>query len=128
MLSKDAAEAIRARHKDFLAAELAAALSHKPGSHLSVLQGQWKGVTWPGSKDAVRDPETGVDHEALQQVGRASVSVPEGFVSRLNGRSLREHTESEGDELTTIFFCYLLFPFSADPWYSRKSTRGCNDM
>ena len=93
-----------------------------------MLQGQWKGLTWPGSKDAVRDPETGVDQETLQQVGRASVSVPEGFVSRLNGRSLRDYTESEGDELTTVFFCYLLFPFSADLWYSRKSTRGCNDM
>ncbi|EJF58365.1 dehydrogenase E1 and transketolase domain-containing protein 1 [Dichomitus squalens LYAD-421 SS1] len=79
VLTKDAAEAVRAQHKDFLASELASAPSQTPGSHVSVLQGQWKGITWPGSQDAVGDPETGVDREALQQVGRASVSVPEGF-------------------------------------------------
>ena len=60
-------------------AELAAASSHTPGSHLSVLQGQWKGITWPTSKEAQRDPETGVQEEVLQRVGRASVAVPDGF-------------------------------------------------
>lgn len=79
VLTKDAAEAVRTQHKEFLAAELAAAPSHKAGSHLSVLQGQWKGISWPVSKEARRDPDTGVQKEILQQVGNASVAVPESF-------------------------------------------------
>ncbi|KAH9887940.1 dehydrogenase E1 and transketolase domain-containing protein 1 [Cubamyces lactineus] len=80
VLTKDAAESIRANHKEFLASELAAAASHKPGSTLSVLQGQWKGLVWPASREAVWDPETGVEQGTLKKVGRASVTVPEGFV------------------------------------------------
>ena len=87
MLTKDAAESIRANHKEFLASELAAAASHKPGSTLSVLQGQWKGLVWPGSREAVWDPETGVEQETLKKVGRASVTVPEGFVSASSATS-----------------------------------------
>ena len=82
VLTKDAAEAVRARHKDFLASELAAAPAHTPGSNLTMFSGQWSGITWPGSSDAVRDPDTGVQEETLKTVGRASVTVPEGFVSR----------------------------------------------
>ena len=47
-----------------------------------MFSGQWSGITWPGSSDAVRDPDTGVEEETLKTVGRASVTVPEGFVSR----------------------------------------------
>ena len=47
-----------------------------------MFSGQWSGITWPGSRDAVRDPDTGVQEETLKTVGRASVTVPEGFVSR----------------------------------------------
>ncbi|KAI0754007.1 dehydrogenase E1 and transketolase domain-containing protein 1 [Daedaleopsis nitida] len=79
VLTKDAAEAVRTQHKDFLASELAAAPSHPPGSQLSVLQGQWKGMVWPSSTDARRDPETGLGKDVLRKVGRASVAVPEGF-------------------------------------------------
>ncbi|KAI8974792.1 dehydrogenase E1 and transketolase domain-containing protein 1 [Trametes punicea] len=79
VLTKDAAEAVRVQHKDFLTSELAAAASHKPGSALSVLQGQWKGMVWPASREAAWDPETGVARDTLQKVGRASVAVPEGF-------------------------------------------------
>ncbi|KAM5543648.1 hypothetical protein V8D89_002899 [Ganoderma adspersum] len=79
VLTKDAAEAVRARHKDFLASELTAAPAHTPGSNLTMYSGQWSGITWPGSNDAVRDPETGVEKETLKTVGRASVTVPEGF-------------------------------------------------
>ncbi len=53
--------------------------AHTPGSHFSVLQGQWKGLTSPTSREAVRDPETGVEKATLQEVGKASVAVPEGF-------------------------------------------------
>ncbi|TFK82881.1 dehydrogenase E1 and transketolase domain-containing protein 1 [Polyporus arcularius HHB13444] len=79
VLTKDAAEAVRAGHKEFLASELAAVPAHTPGSHFSVLQGQWKGLTSPTSREAVRDPETGVEKATLQEVGKASVAVPEGF-------------------------------------------------
>ncbi|KAH9848789.1 dehydrogenase E1 and transketolase domain-containing protein 1 [Lenzites betulinus] len=79
VLSKDMADSVRAQHKEFLASELAAAGSHKPGSTSAVLQGQWKGLAWPANKDAVWDPETGVAGDTLKRVGRASVSVPEGF-------------------------------------------------
>ncbi|KAI0353832.1 dehydrogenase E1 and transketolase domain-containing protein 1 [Trametes cingulata] len=79
VLTKDAAESVRAQHKEFLASELSAAASHKPGSVVSALQGQWKGLVWPASRDAVWDPETGVEVDTLKRVGRASVSTPEGF-------------------------------------------------
>ncbi|EIW54703.1 dehydrogenase E1 and transketolase domain-containing protein 1 [Trametes versicolor FP-101664 SS1] len=79
VLTKDAAESVRTQHKEFLTSELAAAGSHQPGSALSIRQGQWKGIAWPASKEAVWDPETGVDGVTLKRVGRASVSVPEGF-------------------------------------------------
>ena len=52
-----------------------------------MLQGQWSGIIWPGSEDAVPEPETGVDAETLKSVGKASVTVPEGFVSGLRSRS-----------------------------------------
>ena len=87
ILTEEAAGTVRARHKDFLASELAAAPAHKPGSNLSMLTGQWSGVTWPGSDDAVREPDTGVDADTLKGVGKASVTVPEGFVSGLHSRS-----------------------------------------
>jgi len=46
-----------------------------------MLQDQWSGIVWPASEAAERDPPTGVKAEILEKVGRASVSVPEGFVS-----------------------------------------------
>ncbi|KAI0367415.1 dehydrogenase E1 and transketolase domain-containing protein 1 [Pilatotrama ljubarskyi] len=79
VLTKDAADSVRTQHKVFLTSELSAAASHQPGSAISVLQGQWKGLVWPASKDAVWDPETGVEVDTLKRVGRASISVPEGF-------------------------------------------------
>jgi hypothetical protein len=35
---------------------------------------------WPADVKAQHDPDTGVDGEVLQKVGKASVTVPEGFV------------------------------------------------
>ena len=46
-----------------------------------MLQDQWSGMVWPASEAAERDPPTGVQAEIMENVGRASVSVPEGFVS-----------------------------------------------
>ena len=48
-----------------------------------MLQKQWAGLVWPASEDAVRNPETGVNQETLVKVGKASVDVPEDFVSRV---------------------------------------------
>lgn len=44
-------------------------------------QGQWEGMVWPASEEARHNPETGVDRTVLERVGRASITVPEGFVS-----------------------------------------------
>ena len=41
----------------------------------------WSGMVWPASEEARHDPETGVDRTVLERVGRASIAVPEGFVS-----------------------------------------------
>ena len=38
-------------------------------------------MVWPASEEAKHDPETGVDRTVLERVGRASIAVPEGFVS-----------------------------------------------
>ena len=44
-------------------------------------QAEWAGMVWPASEEAMHDPETGVDKTVLERVGRASIAVPEGFVS-----------------------------------------------
>ena len=36
-------------------------------------------MVWPQSRDAVHNPETGVNTELLKEVGRASVALPDGF-------------------------------------------------
>ena len=38
-------------------------------------------MVWPASDEAEHDPKTGVDRNVLEKVGRASIAVPEGFVS-----------------------------------------------
>ncbi|OBZ67945.1 putative 2-oxoglutarate dehydrogenase E1 component DHKTD1, mitochondrial [Grifola frondosa] len=77
VLTSGSAEGIRAEHKAFLTSELAAADSHIPGSNMSMLQSQWQGLVWPASEDAIRTPETGIAHDVLLKVGKASVTVPE---------------------------------------------------
>lgn len=78
-MTKDAADAVRTSHKDFLAFELTAAPNHTSGSHLTPLHGQWTGIVWPASPAADHAPATGVDTGALKAIGAASVAVPEGF-------------------------------------------------
>ena len=48
-------------------------------------QAEWSGIVWPASEEAIHDPETGVDRTVLERVGRASIAVPEGFVSFIPG-------------------------------------------
>ncbi|OCH85266.1 dehydrogenase E1 and transketolase domain-containing protein 1, partial [Obba rivulosa] len=80
VLVEDEATSLRTSHRDFLASQLSAAdPSALPVHPPAVLSGPWAGLVWPGSADAVRDPETGVEHGVLLGVGRASVAVPEDF-------------------------------------------------
>lgn len=48
-----------------------------------MLEDQWSGMVWPASKEANNDPDTGVDKKVLQDIGKASVTVPDGFVRQL---------------------------------------------
>ncbi|KAF9061727.1 dehydrogenase E1 and transketolase domain-containing protein 1 [Rhodocollybia butyracea] len=43
------------------------------------LEAQWAGMVWPESSEATRNPDTGVQKDVLERVGKASVQVPEGF-------------------------------------------------
>jgi probable 2-oxoglutarate dehydrogenase E1 component DHKTD1 len=45
-----------------------------------MLQGQWMDIVWPADEIADRDPPTGVVRTVLENIGRASVTVPSGFV------------------------------------------------
>ncbi|KAF5378852.1 hypothetical protein D9615_006945 [Tricholomella constricta] len=68
---------VRTAYKLHLEAELSKVGSFVPEA--SMLEGQWKGIVWPASKEAEFDPVTGVDQETLTKVGKASVAVPDGF-------------------------------------------------
>ncbi|KAJ6508615.1 Transketolase, pyrimidine binding domain-containing protein [Mycena sanguinolenta] len=68
---------VRAAYKSELEAALSRVSSHVPSA--SMLEKQWKGMVWPASPSANRNPETGVEQERLKVVGRASVKIPEGF-------------------------------------------------
>ncbi len=76
---------VREQHKSNLNDKLDKVPSYVPSA--SMLQEQWAGMVWPISKGAVQSPETGVNKDTLIRVGRASVQVPEDFVS-FSGRIL----------------------------------------
>jgi hypothetical protein len=68
-----------------LDAALAKVDEYKPKSDL--LDGKWKGYAWPASDQAEHNPDTGVAKDVLIEVGKASVTLPEGFVSGSLGRA-----------------------------------------
>ncbi len=70
---------VREQHKSNLNDKLDKVPSYVPSA--SMLQEQWAGMVWPISKGAVQSPDTGVDKDILIRVGKASVQVPQGFVS-----------------------------------------------
>jgi probable 2-oxoglutarate dehydrogenase E1 component DHKTD1 len=70
---------IRNTYKSHLESRLSAADSYIPEA--AMLEGQWMEMVWPASRDAEFKPETGVQRERLLRVGKASVKVPDGFVS-----------------------------------------------
>ncbi|KAJ7695948.1 dehydrogenase E1 and transketolase domain-containing protein 1 [Mycena rosella] len=69
--------AIRTAYKSELDTALTRVPSYAPSA--SMLEKQWTGMVWPASSAAERNPETGVEPEQLKDVGRASVSIPDGF-------------------------------------------------
>lgn len=71
--------AVRSSYKAHLESELAKMPGYVPST--SMLEKQWSGMVWPASAEAVHDPMTGVDENTLKLIGRASVKVPEDFVS-----------------------------------------------
>lgn len=46
-----------------------------------MLGGKWKDMVWPASADAQPNPETGLPVDRLVEVGKASVELPDTFVS-----------------------------------------------
>jgi probable 2-oxoglutarate dehydrogenase E1 component DHKTD1 len=72
---------IRSAYKSTLDDGLSKVGSHVPSA--SMLEDQWTGMVWPASKQAIRNPDTGIERQILIKVGKASVNVPEGFVSHL---------------------------------------------
>ncbi|KAF8196096.1 dehydrogenase E1 and transketolase domain-containing protein 1 [Pholiota molesta] len=77
ILTPEDINTVRSAYKGHLESELAKVPSYAPSA--SMLEGQWKGMVWPASAEAVHDPVTGVDVDILKDIGRASVKVPEGF-------------------------------------------------
>lgn len=86
VLSSDEAEQFRRSRTAHLQSELQAADSYTPvsewdpGHEHSPARGKWSAMVWPTLKEAVYNPDTGVDKEALEAVGTGSVAVPAGFV------------------------------------------------
>lgn len=69
---------LRAEYKAYLNSQLSSVASYVPFA--SMLQEQWNGMVWPASDGALKNPKTGLAREVLEEVGRASVTVPEHFV------------------------------------------------
>ena len=46
-----------------------------------MLQGKWSKLVWPNSDAAKHELDTGVDRELLTEVAKASVALPDNFVS-----------------------------------------------
>ena len=52
---------------------------YKPKSEM--LEGKWSKLVWPNSESAKHEPDTGVERATLIEVAKASVTLPEDFVS-----------------------------------------------
>lgn len=75
--------AFRDTYKAFLESELAslASTTFSPPTDMFGAA-KWSKMKWSASKDAMHYPETGVEEDVLLDVGRASVAIPEEFVSK----------------------------------------------
>ena len=79
VLDPSEVEVLKANEKSFLNEQLSTAGSYAALN--TTLQEQWSSCVWPTSGESIHNPETGVEQGTLVQVGKASVKVPEGFVS-----------------------------------------------
>ncbi|KAJ3786016.1 Transketolase, pyrimidine binding domain-containing protein [Lentinula aff. detonsa] len=77
-LTPEDINSIRTQYRSQLDAALAQVPSYTPPK-ASMLEAQWAGMVWPESAGAIINPDTGVERDLLERVGRASVRVPEGF-------------------------------------------------
>lgn len=77
VLTPSDVSSVRSSYKAHLEAELAEMASYVPPP--LTFEGEWQGMVWPASQEARHDPETGVDRNVLERVGRASIAVPQGF-------------------------------------------------
>ncbi|KAJ4473013.1 dehydrogenase E1 and transketolase domain-containing protein 1 [Lentinula aciculospora] len=77
-LTPEDVNSVRTQYRSQLDAALAHVPSYKPQKP-SMLEAQWTGMVWPESTEAITNPNTGVEREVLERVGKASVRVPEGF-------------------------------------------------
>ncbi|EGO30021.1 hypothetical protein SERLADRAFT_433954 [Serpula lacrymans var. lacrymans S7.9] len=77
VVAQEEAYSIRANYKSHLEEQLGQISSYKPSA--SMLSNQWKGMVWPASNEAIRDPDTGLEKDILIKVGKASVATPNGF-------------------------------------------------
>lgn len=81
MISIEAAQAVRDSYKAALNTALTDVTSYVPPP--VSFEGAWKGMVWPASP-AAREEKTGVSSAVLRDVGKASVHVPEEFVSAMH--------------------------------------------
>jgi probable 2-oxoglutarate dehydrogenase E1 component DHKTD1 len=72
------AQAVRDAERVRLDTGLAQADTYTPVAPM--LQDQWMSTVWPADETADRDPPTGVVRTVLENIGRASVTVPSDFV------------------------------------------------
>lgn len=98
MITHEEADTTRAKHRAYLDQELEKASSKVTGGKrrsnamFAPLSGTWQDMVWPiglqsdtkedCSRESCLNPETGVGLDVLRKVGKASVEVPEEFVSK----------------------------------------------
>lgn len=93
VIDPSTATSVRTAYKSRLESELVKSASNPDEiPQANMLQDQWSSMVWPGSPEADKDPDTGVQKEVLENVGRASVRVGENFVSYLFIRLVVVHS------------------------------------
>jgi hypothetical protein len=80
-------------------------------------------MVWPRSEEAVHDPVTGVPLDVLEKVGRASVKVPEGYVSNIRAFTYCWRARRSGDKRKLTLW-EIGNPFEA-PTSRQESTAEC---
>ncbi|KAJ3768507.1 dehydrogenase E1 and transketolase domain-containing protein 1 [Lentinula raphanica] len=77
-LTPEDINAVRTQYRSQLDTALSQVPSYKP-LKAPMLEAQWAGMVWPESSEAIKNPDTGVERDLLERVGKASVRIPEGF-------------------------------------------------